>query len=1166
MHNIDSVQALLKKLEYWEKNPINSMHYKGCNIEQWTLLHVDYLKNKLNNKPVVIILPSEGEVDATHTFLKSFFDVEIFPGIEDTPYSSFYQSESALQQRFKVFDKISDNEKFIILCSIDSFLLKNPPIYFFKENKFNLAVDDIISPEELSKQLISIGYSHSATVEEPGTFSRKGEIFDIFSNAHGPIRLHYFDDLIEHIFKIDAQTQKTLKNSPLKKIELEVSPQTLVKEKYRLTLMDKLPHFGPANRDLFEKRKEISKSLNEGRLFENYVNFVPLFFDNPCSLSQLTFENHIFPIFYNENEVLENKETLFESLNEVFNEEVGLKNTILPSPENFFDLNFENDYQLINKKLIISPLDISINLDGNIENEVALNIQDFNVYLRSKVKDQTQLSTQLSKVKIIIDVIANQIKNFKQVNLFIKNEYSKNEINHLIELNYPNSYQAISSKINYVIGNLAVGFIYKNEDVLFISESDLFTRKTSKAKVVRRDNSDLFADQLSTLEKGDFVVHKDYGIGEYLGLETLDFTGLSSDFVVIKYQDDDKVYVPVYKLDVIQKYSDSSSDLKVASLKSGKFSNLKNKVRSSVKKLAFDLLKLQAKRKSSKGFQFSKPDDIYFDFEKTFPFQETPDQKSTIDEVLEDMQRPSAMDRLVCGDVGFGKTEVAMRAAFKAVLDKKQVAVLVPTTVLSLQHYNSFVERFKSFPINIDFLSRFKSKTEADETIQNLEEGKVDIIIGTHKLLSSKIKFHDLGLVIVDEEHRFGVAHKEKFKLLKENVDFLTLTATPIPRTLQLSFLGIRDLSIIKTAPPKRKSIKSYIIKEDPLTIKNAVQKELNRGGQAFIVHNRVHDIDNYASKIRELVPEANICVAHGQMSEKQLESKIRSFYQGQYNILLSTTIIESGIDIPNANTMIIDRADTFGLAQLHQLRGRIGRSDKKAYAYFVIPNERKLTDTASKRLQALKKYADIGSGFSLASSDLEIRGAGDILGPEQSGHIENIGLELYMQLLKEAIQDLKGEVVESFSNVEIHTSYPSFIPQKYINNSAQRLKFYKRLSNASSNEALDNVFAEIQDMYGISPSEVENLVLTLKSRLNFSKSGVLSVKVTGKQVKLIFNKELLGSNEALRNNIVDYFMSSKKRFQLKPDYSVLCSFKDKVDLNTLLNFSFEVHKELVAS
>jgi transcription-repair coupling factor (superfamily II helicase) len=557
-----------------------------------------------------------------------------------------------------------------------------------------------------------------------------------------------------------------------------------------------------------------------------------------------------------------------------------------------------------------------------------------------------------------------------------------------------------------------------------------------------------------------------------------------------------------------------------------------------------------------KGFQFSPPDQAYTDFANSFKFQETQDQQSAIDDVISDMTSTKPMDRLVCGDVGFGKTEIAMRAAFKTLCDNKQVAVLVPTTVLSFQHYNSFTERFKDVAVNIEFISRFKTTKQVNEILCKLDQGKIDILIGTHKILSEKVKFKDLGLLVVDEEQRFGVAHKEKMKLIRENVDTLTLTATPIPRTLQMSFLGIKDLSIIKTAPARRQTIKSYIIKDDQHTIKLAIEKELSRSGQIFIVHNRVSDIEIYANKIQLLIPKARVIFAHGQMGEKDLEKRITDFYQYKYDILISTTIIESGIDIPRANTMIIDRADTFGLSQLHQLRGRIGRSDKKAYAYFIIPSFHNISEVANKRLKALQTYAELGSGFNLASSDLEIRGSGDILGAEQSGHIGNIGLELYMELLQDAINEIKGKPASRNRNIEFNTPFNGFIPKEYMSDAGSRLKFYKKLSNSSSKEDIDALIDEIVDKYGKLPEQILNLEKILHSRVNLQDLAINSVKTKASSIVLSFDTDILASEPELRDKILGFFMERPKIYKINPDYSINCIFKDKIDINTLVDFT----------
>ena len=615
---------------------------------------------------------------------------------------------------------------------------------------------------------------------------------------------------------------------------------------------------------------------------------------------------------------------------------------------------------------------------------------------------------------------------------------------------------------------------------------------------------------------------------------------------------------------MVQKYADSSTKTKVANLKSNKFNQIKKRAKESAKKLAFDLLKIQAERENDQSHCFSPPDDLYREFELKFPFQETADQTTAIEDVLADMQRPKPMDRLICGDVGFGKTEVAMRATFKAVEDQMQVAIIVPTTVLALQHYHSFQKRFKDFPVEIDFLSRFKSPKAANEVMERAQLGQIDILIGTHKLLSNKLTFKNLGLLIIDEEQRFGVTHKEKLKAMKTSVDVLTLTATPIPRTLQLAFLGIRDLSLIQTAPPKRQSIKTYIIKHDDETVRKAIQNELKRGGQVFFVHNRVRDIQQVLEYIKELVPHVKVIIVHGQMAEKELERRMRDFYNHKYDLLLSTTIIESGIDIPSVNTMIINRTDTYGLAQLHQLRGRIGRSERKAYAYFLIPNNYQVSTLASQRLQALQTYADIGSGFSIASSDLELRGAGDILGAEQSGHIDAVGLEVYMELLKEAIAELRGSGQAPPRDIEIQTPFSCFIPGSYISNAQERLKTYKRLSNTEGTDSLQAIKAELQDRFGIFPAELNQLFELLSIRLLLRPIGIEKVKVAGKVIELKFSEEYLNSKTEYRNQIVNFFVARPRKYKLSPHYSVTRVFQSEITPETFLQFAQNIAHQIV--
>lgn len=1143
--------GITQKINYWLQNQ-QELALKGVSPAQWSLLAGSYFKGQLFNSTHLLICADQDEAEEVFDALKHIGNVFFYPGHNHSLYSSIMSSESALLQRWSVLQRIQNNSKPIIVSTLEAAMLFGPDQAFFEKNSFSLKTEDIISPLDLAQKLTDLGYFPSSTVEEPGTFSRRGEIFDIYPISHPPVRLHYFDDLIEHILAIDIETQKTIKDHSYPELMIIPGPGYLLRDPFVTQLRSRIPQAQPAFKNRYEARKALFSRVSEGQLFENYPLYIPLFFQEPKTLFDYLAKDAKVT-FINFENAQKNFELYYDSQTddyEMLSQDVE-SNSVTPGIENFY---LKNLPMMSNKKLFIDQLDITVNLDNPLDKELHLHFAKLKTHLQTKLQQTGSVpDNKYEYIKGCLRVLKQELNVRGHLVVNYRSESARQELTYLLE---ENGLTEIGDRLSYVHGKLDEGFYYKNEHTFVLSEGDFFSAKKKKTKQVKSTNKDLFAEQLATLKINDYVIHRDYGIGIYKGLETIAAGDQQNDYLVLHYEDNDKVYVPVYKLNLVQKHADSSSGLKVASLKSKKFSELKQRARNSVKQLAFDLIKLQAERKLRGGFPFSPPDHLYKEFELSFPFEETPDQTKAIQDVLEDMQAQQSMDRLVCGDVGFGKTEVAMRAAMKAVLDKKQVVLLVPTTVLALQHFYSFRKRFENFPVNVEMISRFKTAKEKTKVMGLVAEGKVDILIGTHAVLSDKLEFLDLGLLIIDEEHRFGVAHKEKLKVLKAGVDVLTMTATPIPRTLQLSFLGIRDLSLIQTAPPRRQAIKTYIIKEDDLTLKSAIEKELSRGGQVYYVHNRVHDIEEHELYLKKLVPNARISVTHGQMNERELEKRINDFYDHKSDILLATTIIESGIDIPNANTMIIDRADTYGLAQLHQLRGRIGRSDRKAYAYFIVPENRTLTDTAQRRLQALQTYAEMGSGFALASSDMEIRGAGDILGAEQSGHIEAIGLEFYMDLLQEAIHEIKGEQRVSVKNIEIQTAYSAFIPNSYIQDHSLRLKYYKRLSNCNKLTQLEDIVSELTDAFGITPKELEALYSILRSRIVFQPLGLRLVKVAGTQVQLFFDQEILNHNTQLRDKVLNFFVNKPKLYKLNPDFSVYALFKEPVSHQMLLEFA----------
>ena len=658
-------------------------------------------------------------------------------------------------------------------------------------------------------------------------------------------------------------------------------------------------------------------------------------------------------------------------------------------------------------------------------------------------------------------------------------------------------------------GNLNQGFNFVDQKLVLITEYEIFQKKVKRR--VRRQiisNAERLKDY-NELEKGDYVVHNIHGIGRYLGIETIEISGIHRDYVTIQYQNADRVSIPVDQIQLLSKYVASDGKTpKVNKLNDGRFQKTKQKVQHQVEDIADDLIKLYAERSQLEGFSFSSDDENQIEFDNDFPYVETEDQLRSIQEIKKDMESKQPMDRLLVGDVGFGKTEVAMRAAFKAVNDHKQVAILVPTTVLAQQHYTNFKERFNDFAVNVDVLSRFRTKSEQSETLEGLKKGQVDIIIGTHRLLSQDVEFADLGLIVIDEEQRFGVKHKEKLKELKTKVDVLTLTATPIPRTLHMSMLGIRDLSVIETPPTNRYPVQTYVLESNPTIIRDAILREIDRGGQVYYLYNKVDTIEQKVAELKELIPEANIGYVHGQMSEIRLENTLIDFINGEYDVLVTTTIIETGVDIPNANTLFIENADHLGLSTLYQLRGRVGRSNRIAYAYFMYRPDKTLTEVAEKRLEAIKGFTELGSGFKIAMRDLSIRGAGNILGASQSGFIDSVGFEMYSQLLEEAIAKKQGkEQKRQKSNAEINLQIDAYLPSDYISDERQKIEIYKRIREIDNRVNYEDLQEELIDRFGEYPDVVAYLleIGLLKSYLD--KSFVSLVERRQQTVVVRFEK-----------------------------------------------------------
>jgi len=708
------------------------------------------------------------------------------------------------------------------------------------------------------------------------------------------------------------------------------------------------------------------------------------------------------------------------------------------------------------------------------------------------------------------------------------------------------------------LGRMSSGFVWPDESVAVITEAEIFGPKHRRPIIAeKRVRTELLA--FEDLKKDDLVVHVDHGIGQYQGLVKLKLNGSANDFLLIAYRDDDKLYLPVDRMSMIQKYMGVDGIEPALDKMGGKsWARVKEKVRRSAEKIAGELLKLYAERRVRKGFAFVEVDSEMRDFETGFPYEETIDQLRAIEEVLQDMKAPISMDRLVCGDVGYGKTEVALRASFAAVHNGKQVAVLVPTTVLAEQHFETFTSRFERCPINVARLSRFRSLREQRAIIEKLKSGQIDIVIGTHRLLQKDVFFKDIGLFVIDEEQRFGVRHKEKLKKMRSMVDVLALTATPIPRTLHMSLMGVRDISVISTPPEHRRSIITYISEFDDAIIVEAIRKELGRSGQIFFVHNNIHKIEAVAGYLQKLVPEVKLDIAHGRLDENRLENVMFRFMNREIDMLVCTTIIESGLDIPSANTIIINRADRFGLAQIYQLRGRVGRVDEQAYAYLFIPSESHLGKDARKRLKVLMEHSDLGSGFQIAMSDLKIRGGGTILGSSQSGHIAAVGYDMFLKLMENAMAELKGETVPESLEPEINIAMSAFIPESYLPDIDQRLSAYRRLAKMTEMQEFTNFKAELIDRFGELTPETENLLLKIMLKIMSIRAGVNRLDISDRLLSLYFSK----AHQKRPEGIVDVIALEPQRFEFTPAH-VLKARLSKGPLNSLLLHTKNILKEI---
>jgi len=1151
LKNMTSYRKLVEDIKDF-KSPISTSGIVDENIG-----HIAYALNQHTNRSILIITHSEIKAKRIHDDIKNFDDriVELFPDKEIIFYKVDAISSERTVDRLRVLSRLTEGEPIIVVAHIDAVLNKLISPNIFKESSLTIKQEDIVDLKDLARKLVLSGYKRENMVEAVGQFSIRGGIIDFFPpNSENPYRIELFDDEIDSIRTFDVENQRSIKM--VQSVNIPPVKEILILEDYKREIIENITE--ELNRVL--ENEKLSTKIKE-KIEDKFVGYIKeieenLYISNMDMLIPYIPEEYISNIlgyFRNDSIVFVDEpkrvEERVESLREQFlmrYSDVLKIGEVLPGHER---INHEYDYVVdeIKKKICIINTSIT-KIDGKFNPVSVLKFPTKS--MQSFHNNMELLNQELNYYKYRgYKVIIFSGTEDKGKTLYSALTYLGTVCNYSDDINK----EIKSSQVFIVPISIHGGFEYTDIKLAVISDKDIYgsIKEIRRAKKRSSKNAVSFVD----LKVGDYVVHENHGIGQYAGVEQLNIQGIVKDYLVIKYKGNDKLYVPIDQMNLIQKYIGGDSiKPKINRLSSPDWVKVKQRAKKAVEDMAKDLLELYAKRETIKGFAFSKDSIWQKQFEDAFPYEETDAQLRSIEEIKRDMEKERPMDRLLCGDVGYGKTEVALRAAFKAIMDGKQVAFLVPTTILAQQHYNTIIERFNDFPVNVEVLSRFKSPKEQKSIVERLGKGLIDIVVGTHRLLSKDVKFKDLGLLIVDEEQRFGVKHKEALKKMKENVDVLTLTATPIPRTLHMSLIGVRDMSVIDEPPSHRYPIETYVVEFNEQMVREAILKELNRGGQVYFVYNRVENIDKIASRLTRLVPEANIVIGHGQMSEKELEKIMMDFISQKYNVLVCTTIIETGLDIPNVNTIIVYDADKMGLSQLYQLRGRVGRTNRVAYAYFTYERNKVLTEVAEKRLKAIKDFTEFGSGFKIAMRDLEIRGAGNLLGVEQHGHIEAIGYDLYVKFLNQAIKKLKGEIVKETIDTTIDLSVDGYIPSKYIEDEEQKIEVYKKIAAVKDDKDYSDLVDELVDRFGDIPKEVENLLDISYIKNNASDYYIQNITQSGKIITLEFNSVEHISPDFVHylskeyGNAIGFDLSKKPSFSYRYKKNLLNELKDVIN------------------
>ncbi len=1117
--------------------------------------------------PVLVVVPDLERAEKAISELSLFSSCKslLFPCHEVMPFVPLFPDTEVVAKKITALYALATaQEPLLIVTPVQALFEATMPWDALNKHLELLATGEQIEREALVDWLIRAGYERTRIVQVRGEFAVKGGILDLYPpDTPFPVRLDFFGDELEHMRFFDPVSQRSFKDINelvlLPANEVLLFPDLLETAKGRL--VEAASRYGWAAGDVYK----IMDNLDSLRLVEDQRSLLPLFYSKPVFLTDYLPQGSL-AVFLDVEEVAASERLFLEAAQNSYDEARETGKVLFPVEHFFADRkalanrvrersalwSFSTGNTVVEHHKV-NPLGLA----GNTFAPCSLETVPAQIPMPivARTKTEQLLGDQMDALRGLADkggqilLVLPTLRQMDRMSKLLEHYGVVESRDEVSELNGPLIGNLGKAGLFMKQGVLETGFSYPSGNLHVIAESDILgisaSRTSKRARPTRNRVSELTFEELA---EGDFVVHRDHGIAIYRGLVRMEAGGVPGEYLLLEYRGGDKLYLPVDRLALVQKYLGiEGRSPKLDKLGGGSWHLVKKKIKRAIWEIAHELVDLYALRKVRKGYAFSEPGLMYRQFEAAFPYSETHDQAKAIREILQDMTSPRPMDRLLCGDVGYGKTEVAMRAAFKAVEDGKQVAVLVPTTLLAEQHERTFKRRFTNFPVNVASLSRMKSRGEQTRILKDVREGKVDILIGTHRLLQKDVRFKDLGLMIVDEEHRFGVRHKEQLKKMRREVDCLALTATPIPRTLQLSLLGIRDLSVIDTPPEDRLPVKTYLAEFDDTLIRAAIEKELARSGQVFFIHNRIKGIERIADHLRSLVKEAKIAVAHGQMSPQELEAIMVDFVRGEIDVLVCTTIVESGLDIPTANTVIINRADMLGLADIYQLRGRVGRAGEQAYAYFLVPKLDSLGRDAFKRLKAVVETSVAGGGFKLAMKDLQIRGAGNILGVSQSGQIADVGYELYLDLLKTAVDELKGLPTEEVIEPEVSLGIPAYIPDDYIGHVEDRLAMYRMISKADQEEA-ESLLAELEDRYGPAPEEVKNLfgladIKRVLRAINGVRLDISRKKGGGAKLFLTFGEK--GPSNA--ENVIN-LVASHGQFQLLPDERLVISLQKGQD------------------